>query len=151
MLLSTIIMLLSTINLAICSKPPPSSTPTPTGPSKSSHPSPLDLPWSTFGFSLNGVHTPLMYLQVINATDAHNTFDGSGGGSGKLRSGWLEGGGIVEHKGITLPPSSTVLNYGQGLFEGIKAFRRKNGEVRLDKERSDELTATIMAMKTVRR
>ncbi|GMH46292.1 hypothetical protein TrRE_jg12777, partial [Triparma retinervis] len=70
-----------------------------------------------------------MYYHKVNATSAHSTFDGSGGGSGQLASGWNTGGSIVPHGPIPLPPSSTILNYGQGLFEGLKAFRRSNGQI----------------------
>ena len=30
---------------------------------------------------------------------------------------------------LSLSPSSTVLNYGQGLFEGLKAFRRSDNTI----------------------
>eukprot|EP00520_Triparma_pacifica_P015632 CAMPEP_0118655008 /NCGR_PEP_ID=MMETSP0785-20121206/12693_1 /TAXON_ID=91992 /ORGANISM="Bolidomonas pacifica, Strain CCMP 1866" /LENGTH=354 /DNA_ID=CAMNT_0006547705 /DNA_START=123 /DNA_END=1183 /DNA_ORIENTATION=+ len=94
-----------------------------------SHPDPLPLPWSTFGFSLNDIKTPWMYLSVINSTSAHATFDGSGGSAGLLNTGWSTSGAITPHTNIPLPPSSTILNYGQGLFEGLKAFRRQDGTI----------------------
>ncbi|GMI37904.1 hypothetical protein TrCOL_g5130 [Triparma columacea] len=70
-----------------------------------------------------------MYLHTVNATTALSTFDGSGGGTDQLASGWNTGGGIIPHGPLPLPPSATVLNYGQGLFEGLKAFRREDGKI----------------------
>jgi len=32
---------------------------------------------------------------------------------------------------LTLDPATAVLHYGQGLFEGLKAFRGKDGKIRL--------------------
>jgi len=102
-----------------------------------SHPAPLDLDWSSMGFSLNDLRTPYMYLDVIDQDSAHpGTFDGAGGGSGRLGSGWasLENPPkarslMTRHGPLALEPASTIINYGQGLFEGIKAFRRPNGSI----------------------
>ncbi len=45
-------------------------------------------------------------------------------------SGW-EPGQLYEHKGATLEisPSANVLNYGQALFEGLKAHRTREGKI----------------------
>mmetsp|Transcript_10777 Transcript_10777/g.21617 ORF Transcript_10777/g.21617 Transcript_10777/m.21617 type:complete len:351 (-) Transcript_10777:68-1120(-) len=48
-------------------------------------------------------------------------------------SRWLNGAwvseGVLPYGALQLEPSATVLNYGQGIFEGIKAFRLKDGQV----------------------
>ena len=95
---------------------------------KSSRPEPLPLDWSSMGFSLNGLRTPYMYLDIIDSDSAHpGTFDGAGGGAGRLGSGWASQSNppkarslMTKHGPLPLEPASTVLNYGQGLFEGIK-------------------------------
>ncbi|GMH78075.1 hypothetical protein TrVE_jg10400 [Triparma verrucosa] len=122
--------LASLIFLAALSLSVNAAAPTPT------HAEPKNLDWSSFGFSLNNLKTPYMYLDQITGSSSHATFDGSGGGSGSLKSGWhntknppLARTLITPHKAIELEPSSTILNYGQGLFEGIKAFRRPNNEI----------------------
>src|SRR6185436_12657625 len=38
---------------------------------------------------------------------------------------------IVPRAPLALDPAASVLHYGQGLFEGLKAFRGKDGRVRL--------------------
>jgi len=74
-----------------------------------------------------------MWLDQISGSSAHATFDGAGGGSGKLSSGWGSDhlGRLVPLRELSLHPASTILNYGQGLFEGIKAFRQKDGTIRI--------------------
>tara|TARA_B100000700_G_scaffold329122_1_gene449460 strand:+ start:420 stop:1451 length:1032 start_codon:yes stop_codon:yes gene_type:complete len=39
------------------------------------------------------------------------------------------GGGLIPYSNISLSPFAGVLNYGQGVFEGIKAFRSSKGNV----------------------
>ncbi|GMI21810.1 hypothetical protein TeGR_g11958, partial [Tetraparma gracilis] len=103
--------------------------------SKPTHAPPApSLDWDSFGFSLNGVSTDYMYLDTIKGSLA--SFDGAGGGAGLLRSGWSATSNpppyrplIVPHGPLPLLPSSTVLNYGQGLFEGLKAFRRADNTI----------------------
>jgi len=38
---------------------------------------------------------------------------------------------IIPHGPLTLDPAAMVFHYGQAVFEGLKAYRNKNGEVRL--------------------
>src|SRR6202167_1192900 len=38
---------------------------------------------------------------------------------------------IVPYAPITLDPATCVLHYGQGIFDGLKAFRGKDGQIRL--------------------
>ena len=44
--------------------------------------------------------------------------------------GWHDG-GIVEYQALNLMPSAAVFHYGQAIFEGMKAYRNKNGKVYL--------------------
>jgi branched-chain amino acid aminotransferase len=65
-------------------------------------------------FGLNNMRTEFMWMQTFDAE----------------RGSWDEG-GIVPHAPLTMEPSATVLNYGQGIFEGMKAFRQPDGGVSL--------------------
>jgi|TARA_B110000438_G_scaffold45270_1_gene45333 branched-chain amino acid aminotransferase len=59
---------------------------------------------------------------------------------------WKEG-SIIPYGNIELSPAANVLNYGQGAFEGVKAFRTKKGNIvlfRIDKN------AARMALSTKR-
>ena len=38
-------------------------------------------------------------------------------------------GGLFPYEAINISPASSVLNYGQGVFEGMKATRTRNGDV----------------------
>ncbi|KAL5729340.1 branched-chain-amino-acid transaminase [Ranunculus cassubicifolius] len=67
--------------------------------------------WDDLGFGL--VETDYMYVMKCS-TD------------GNFLEGKLEPFGNIE-----LSPSSGVLNYGQGLFEGLKAYRKKDGSILL--------------------
>ncbi|XP_021903749.1 branched-chain-amino-acid aminotransferase 2, chloroplastic-like [Carica papaya] len=40
-------------------------------------------------------------------------------------------GKLVPYGNIEISPSASILNYGQGLFEGLKAYRKENGEILL--------------------
>jgi branched-chain amino acid aminotransferase len=68
--------------------------------------------FESFGFGLN-VKTEWMWKQTWNA-----------------ERGWDEG-AVVPHGPLELEPSSTVINYGQSIFEGMKAFRQPDGGVSL--------------------
>jgi branched-chain amino acid aminotransferase len=39
----------------------------------------------------------------------------------------------LRHGNLSLSPAAAVLNYGQGIFEGMKAFRTVDGEAGLHK------------------
>jgi branched-chain amino acid aminotransferase len=45
------------------------------------------------------------------------------------KDGVWEEGRIVDYGPIPLYPSAVVLNYGQGLFEGMKAYRTRDGKI----------------------
>ena len=46
----------------------------------------------------------------------------------KIGQEWRKG-KLVPYNDIRISPASTILNYGQGLFEGMKAYRTKNDEI----------------------
>lgn len=46
-----------------------------------------------------------------------------------IKNGQWSGGSLVPYGSITLSPAAGVLNYGQGVFEGTKAFRTAEGNV----------------------
>jgi branched-chain amino acid aminotransferase len=60
---------------------------------------------------------------------------------------------IVPYGDITMSPATTFIHYGQSLFEGIKAYRRKNGEVAIFRPRDNwarfNVSARRMAMSEV--
>ncbi|RZC91557.1 hypothetical protein C5167_027620 [Papaver somniferum] len=68
-----------------------------------------DICWENLGFSL--VPTDQMYMSKHSA----------GGNFSK--------GGLRAYGNIELSPASGVLNYGQGLFEGLKAYRKEDGSI----------------------
>ncbi|MHA1295204.1 MAG: branched-chain amino acid aminotransferase [Promethearchaeota archaeon] len=45
------------------------------------------------------------------------------------KNGSWDEGKLVPFDNITLSPSACILNYGQGIFEGMKALKTKNGEI----------------------
>lgn len=77
-----------------------------------------DVDWESFGFSLNGVKTDSMWLDRVTADT---------NGSASYSSCTTDC--ITEMGTLKLSPTATVLNYGQALFEGMKAFRRADGSI----------------------
>ncbi|XP_058786097.1 branched-chain-amino-acid aminotransferase 2, chloroplastic-like isoform X4 [Vicia villosa] len=87
----------------------------------SSKPPPVPIPsdeeeyanvdWDSLGFGL----TPTDFMYVTKC-DAGQSF-----GDGE----------IIRYGNIELGPSAGVLNYGQGLFEGTKVYRKENGKLLL--------------------
>ncbi|XP_044969772.1 branched-chain amino acid aminotransferase 2, chloroplastic-like [Hordeum vulgare subsp. vulgare] len=71
----------------------------------------VDLDWEDLGFGL--VNTDFMYLAKCGP-------DGN-----------FSKGEILPFGPIALSPSAGVLNYGQGLFEGLKAYRKSDGSILL--------------------
>uniref|UniRef100_A0A7S1XVW6 Branched-chain-amino-acid aminotransferase n=1 Tax=Phaeomonas parva TaxID=124430 RepID=A0A7S1XVW6_9STRA len=61
--------------------------------------------WDSFGFGLNA-DTDAMWVQVWREGE-----------------GWLPG-RLYQRSRLALDPAATVINYGQALFEGLKAYRR---------------------------
>ncbi|KAM0848164.1 hypothetical protein ACQ4PT_054556 [Festuca glaucescens] len=71
----------------------------------------VDLDWENLGFTL--VNTDFMYMAKC-------------GPDGNFSKGEM-----LPFGPIALSPSAGVLNYGQGLFEGLKAYRKTGGSVLL--------------------
>lgn len=70
-----------------------------------------DIDWDNLGFGI----CPTDYMYVMKC-----------GRDGNFSKGELQRFGNIE-----LSPSSGVLNYGQGLFEGLKAYRKQDGNILL--------------------
>ncbi|KAL6012851.1 Branched-chain-amino-acid aminotransferase, mitochondrial [Asimina triloba] len=67
------------------------------------------LNWDELGFGLE----PTDYMYIMKCSQGDRFSEGK-----------------LNHYGnIELSPSAGVLNYGQGLFEGLKAYRRENGRI----------------------
>jgi len=73
--------------------------------------------WDDLSFSL----TPTAYMYV------ENTFEGN----------WANQGAFRPFGEISISPAAAVLNYGQGLFEGLKAYKNEKGEVALFRHREN--------------
>ncbi|CAJ1936222.1 unnamed protein product [Sphenostylis stenocarpa] len=67
--------------------------------------------WDKLGYQV--IPTDYMYIMKSN------------------EDGTFSNGALVPFGPIQIEPHSSVLNYGQGLFEGMKAYRRVDGEVQL--------------------
>lgn len=74
--------------------------------------------WESFGFSLNGVRTDNMWLDTVDVDSGGSTYS-------------TDDTCVVPNGKLELDPACTVLNYGQALFEGMKAFRRSDGNIAL--------------------
>lgn len=70
-----------------------------------------DVDWDNLGFGL--MPTDYMYQMKCG------------------QNGTFERGQVKPYGNIELSPSAGVLNYGQGLFEGLKAYRKENGSLLL--------------------
>ncbi|XP_006651192.1 branched-chain-amino-acid aminotransferase 2, chloroplastic-like [Oryza brachyantha] len=66
-----------------------------------------DIDWDNLGFGL----TPTDYMYVMRCS---------------LEDGVFSRGQLSRYGNIELSPSSGVINYGQGLFEGLKAYRKSD-------------------------
>ncbi|XP_030523315.1 branched-chain-amino-acid aminotransferase 6-like isoform X3 [Rhodamnia argentea] len=70
-----------------------------------------DVNWEEMGFSL----TPTDYMYVMKCSIGEKFSQGS----------------LIPYGNIELSPCSGILNYGQGLFEGLKAYRKEDGRILL--------------------
>lgn len=66
-----------------------------------------DMDWDNLGFGL----TPTDYMYVMRCSQGEDGFS-------------VSRGEVSRYGNIELSPSSGILNYGQGLFEGLKAYTR---------------------------
>ncbi|XP_074280892.1 branched-chain-amino-acid aminotransferase 2, chloroplastic-like [Silene latifolia] len=69
----------------------------------------VEIDWENLGFGL----TPTDYMYIMKCNKGDEFSEGH----------------IVPYGNIELSPASVVLNYGQGLFEGLKAYRREDGKL----------------------
>uniref|UniRef100_A0A3Q7G9G9 Branched-chain-amino-acid aminotransferase n=1 Tax=Solanum lycopersicum TaxID=4081 RepID=A0A3Q7G9G9_SOLLC len=84
-----------------------------------------DIDWDNLGFQL--IQTDYMYMTKCSD-------------DGIFRKGQLN-----RYGNINLSPSAGVLNYGQGLFEGTKAYRRDDGRVFLFRPEQNAIRMQIGA------
>ncbi|CAN4122479.1 unnamed protein product [Withania somnifera] len=84
-----------------------------------------DIDWDNLGFNL--MQTDYMY--ITKSSD-----------DGIFRQGQLN-----RYGNIQLSPSAGVLNYGQGLFEGTKAYRREDGKIFLFRPQQNAIRMQIGA------
>ncbi|XP_073105478.1 branched-chain amino acid aminotransferase 2, chloroplastic isoform X2 [Elaeis guineensis] len=79
----------------------------------------IDLNWENIGFGL----VPTDYMYIMKSSE-----------DGTFAKGELQHFGPIE-----LNPASGVLNYGQGLFEGLKAYRKEDGSILLFRPKENAL------------
>ncbi|CAI9111217.1 OLC1v1011389C2 [Oldenlandia corymbosa var. corymbosa] len=70
-----------------------------------------DVDWDNLGFAF----TPTDYMYVMKCCQGDTFSDGE----------------LQRFGNIELSPSAGILNYGQGLFEGLKAYRKQDGSILL--------------------
>ncbi|KAI6678232.1 hypothetical protein NL676_039028 [Syzygium grande] len=70
-----------------------------------------DVNWDELGFNL----IPADYMYIMKCTDGENFSQGA----------------LTRYTKLQLDPSAAILNYGQGLLEGLKAQRTKDGRILL--------------------
>lgn len=75
--------------------------------------------WDSFSFSLNGVKTDSMWVDRVVVDEDETVYSDA---VDKC---------LAPLGPLSLSPTCTVLNYGQSLFEGMKAFRRADGSIAL--------------------
>ncbi|KAG5069994.1 hypothetical protein AAZX31_01G183300 [Glycine max] len=84
-----------------------------------------DIEWDNLGFGLQ----PTDYMYIMKCT----------------RGGTFSKGELQRFGNIELNPSAGVLNYGQGLFEGLKAYRKQDGSILLFRPEENGLRMQIGA------
>ena len=87
------------------------------------HPKPKrGVNWESFGFGLNGVRTKLMWLNCIQVESQKERECSEKYSASDKKC-------LVPLRDLNMSPTATVLNYGQALFEGVKATRLANGSI----------------------
>jgi branched-chain amino acid aminotransferase len=84
--------------------------------------------WDSFGFRLNA-QTDFMWLNRVVVDDDDEDEPSSFEAAADRYSSSSDECIAAFGTGIHLSPAATVLNYGQALFEGLKAFRRDDGTI----------------------
>ncbi|KAK7400430.1 hypothetical protein VNO78_11636 [Psophocarpus tetragonolobus] len=81
--------------------------------------------WNKLGYDV--IPTDYMYIMKSN------------------EDGTFSNGALVPFGTVQIEPHSSVLNYGQGLFEGMKAYRRADGEVQLFRPKENAMRMQVGA------
>ncbi|QCD91437.1 branched-chain amino acid aminotransferase 2, chloroplastic [Vigna unguiculata] len=84
-----------------------------------------DIDWDNLGFGLQ----PTDYMYIMKCA----------------RGGTFSKGQLQRFGNIELNPSAGILNYGQGLFEGLKAYRKEDGNILLFRPEENGLRMQIGA------
>ncbi|XP_058735538.1 branched-chain-amino-acid aminotransferase 6-like [Vicia villosa] len=84
-----------------------------------------DMNWEGLGFSL----TPTDYMHVMKCSKGEKFSQGS----------------LVRYGNIEISPAAGILNYGQGIFEGLKAYRTEDGRILLFRPEENALRMKIGA------
>ncbi|OAY35649.1 branched-chain amino acid aminotransferase 2, chloroplastic isoform X2 [Manihot esculenta] len=84
-----------------------------------------DIDWDNLGFA----YVPTDYMYIMKCA----------------RGGSFSKGELQRFGNIELSPSAGVLNYGQGLFEGLKAYRKEDGNIILFRPEENALRMKIGA------
>lgn len=95
--------------------------------------------WDTFGFGLNNVQTDSIWFDQIDTPFSEKEIKTNDNRRTRNIETLLESymnrystntkQCLQEFHSIPLHPASTILNYGQGIFEGMKAFRQKDDQI----------------------
>ncbi|XP_064984429.1 branched-chain amino acid aminotransferase 2, chloroplastic-like isoform X1 [Musa acuminata AAA Group] len=85
----------------------------------------VDLDWDNLGFAL----FPTDYMYMMKCS----------------QNGMFSKGELLRYGPLELSPSSGALHYGQGLFEGLKAYRKEDGSVLLFRPQENALRMRIGA------
>ncbi|CAH9053566.1 unnamed protein product [Cuscuta europaea] len=99
-----------------------SSLSTPSDPSNKEQ---VDIDWENMGFGL----IPTDYMYIANCT----------------KDGCFEEGKLIPYGNLEISPAAGVLNYGQGIYEGTKAFRREKGGIFLFRPDQNAIRMQISA------
>ncbi|XP_055959970.1 branched-chain amino acid aminotransferase 1, mitochondrial-like isoform X2 [Mercurialis annua] len=84
--------------------------------------------WDKLGFSI----IPTDYMYIMSCSNYDDNF-------------MFENGNLTPYGNIEISPSSGILNYGQGLLEGLKAYRGEDNHIRLFRPEENALRMQIGA------
>ena len=88
----------------------------------------MEMDWANLGFAYRDTHCHIKYT---------------------WRDGKWDEGQLVDSPYVTLHIAATALHYGQAAFEGMKAFRDKNGKVRVFRPRMNAARINRSARRTM--
>ncbi|CAH9065517.1 unnamed protein product [Cuscuta epithymum] len=96
-----------------------------TPPSDPSNKEQVDIDWENMGFGL--IPTDYMYISKC------------------AKDGSFDQGKLIPYGNLEISPAAGVLNYGQGIYEGTKAFRREKGGIFLFRPDQNAIRMQISA------